>query len=468
MNEKKDIAIIGGGPGGYVAAIRAAQLKKKVVLIEKDKIGGTCMNYGCIPSKYLLHQTKTLKEIRDNPNLEEDSPEIKLDWEKVQKNRAKTVARLRKGTEFILKKNGVQIIRGTASLKKRKRIHVQKDREKEIFQAEHILLATGSRPAELPFLKIPDEKVITSREALELKEIPRKMIVVGAGAIGLEIGTIYHRMGCEVVILEIMSNILPGSDKEMGSRLERILTKEGMNIKTQMKIEESSLKKDRIVLKGTSLKDQSSFELDAEKVLLAAGRKPNTDSFLGGGGINLELDQRGFVKVDTGFETNIPGIFAAGDLIGGALLAHKASHEGIVAVENIFGSKQSMNYLALPWAVYTDPELASVGMSEQEAEKRGISFKKGTFSLRANGRAVAMDRPEGMVKILSDDKDKIIGAHIISPNASELIAELTLAVKKEMTLEDISSSVHIHPTLSEAVMEGALKARGVSLHMLNR
>ncbi|MBS3818742.1 dihydrolipoyl dehydrogenase [bacterium] len=468
MEDKKDIAVIGGGPGGYVAALRAAQLKKKVILIEKHKIGGTCMNYGCIPSKYLLHQTKTMKEIRDNPNLEEPSPEIKLNWEKVQKNRVRTVTKLRKGTEFLLKKNGVQIVCGSGSLEEGKRVQVKRGKERWTFKADHVLLATGSSPEELSFLSTKNEKVITSQKALELREIPKKMIIVGAGAIGLEMGIIYHRMGCEVVVLEIMPTILPGSDKEMVTRLERILKKEGINIFTQMKIKESQIKKDKILLKGIDLKNQSSFEFDAEKVLLAAGRKANTDQILGESRLNLELDQKGFVKVNSQFETNIPGIYAVGDLTGGALLAHKASHEGILTVENIFGSKQTMNYRALPSAVYTDPEFSSVGLTEQKAQKEGISYKKGIFSLRANGRAVVMNKVEGMVKILADDEDKIIGAHIISPHASEIIPELTLAVKNEMKLPDISSSVHIHPTLSEAVMEGALKVRGESLHMLNK
>jgi len=287
------------------------------------------------------------------------------------------------------------------------------------------------------------------------------MLIVGAGAIGLEIGTIYQKLGSKVSILEIMPTILPGAEKEITTRLERILKIHGLNIYTQMRIEETLIKKGKVYLKGKCLKNQTPFEFETEKVLLAAGRTPNSQE------LDISLDKFGFVRVSPYLETNVSGIYAIGDLIGGRLLAHKASHEGIIASENASGEKKAMNYHALPMAVFTEPEFSSVGFTEQEAKEKGTGIQVGLFSLQANGRALTIGKQEGMVKIIADDKDRIIGAHILAPNASELIAEMTLAINKGMRLQDVSSSVHVHPTLSEAVMEAAMKAKNIAIHVLN-
>jgi len=335
MDEKCDIAILGGGPGGYVAAIRGAQLKKKVLLIEKDLIGGTCLNHGCIPTKYLLHQTQMLRELKGQTNIEGPIEQIRLNWSKVQEGKRNSVERLVKGIEFLLKKNGVQILRGEASLKSEKEVAVQSKEEMRIFP-DKIILATGSESAGLPFLQPDGKKIVTSKEALGLNELPQRLLIVGAGAIGLEMGTIFHRMGCDVTILEIEKNVLPGIDRDMAVRLERLLKAQGLKIYTQMKIEKKDLKNGIVELEGINLKTSSRFSFAADKVLLATGRTPNSEEFREKDA-RLIFDPFGFLKVDFKLETGIPGIYAIGDLIGGKLLAHKASHEGIFAVENACG-----------------------------------------------------------------------------------------------------------------------------------
>lgn len=465
MEKKWDIAVIGGGPGGYVAAIRAAQLKKNVLLVERDRIGGTCMNWGCIPTKYLLHQTQMIRELRENENIDGPVVDITLNWARVQEGKRKSVERLVKGIEFLLQKNGVQIVRGEAFLKSDKEIAIRTDEEK-IFNADKIVLATGSEASGLPFLLFNGNEIITSRDALELNKIPDSLLIIGAGAIGLEMGTIFQRMGCDVTLLEIMPTVLPGIDRDMAVRLERLLKVQGLKIHTQMKIEECRVKSGKVELKGVCQRTQSPFAFTAEKVLLAAGRSPNSEG-LRDVDSRLSFDSNGFLSVNPSLETGIPGIYAIGDLIGGKLLAHKASHEGIVAVENACGVMARMNYGALPAAVFTEPEFASVGMTEKEAQEKGLGYRSGLFSLQANGRALTMGKLDGMVKILSDVDDRVIGAQIISPHASEIIMEAVLAIQNRLKLKDLSSAIHIHPTLSEAVMEACLKARNEAIHMLN-
>jgi dihydrolipoamide dehydrogenase len=466
MDKKYDLAIIGGGPGGYVAAIRAAQLGKKVALIEKDKLGGTCLNYGCIPAKYLLHQTAVFREIQESKNLRGPLKEIKCDWERVQKEKSEVVAKMVKGVEFLLKRNGVEVVKGTGFLKNERQVIVETEGEEKLIEAEKIILAIGSKPTKLPFLAPNGKEVVTSREALEFDSIPRKLLIIGAGAIGLEIGTIYQRLGSDVTILEIMPSILPGSDKEMVTRLDRILKLQGLKIQTRMRIDSAQIKEDKVSLQGMYLETQARFEFEAEKVLLATGRKPDSD-VLKKGDFKALLDSQGFFKVNPFLETDMPGIYAIGDMIGGKLLAHKASHEGILAAENASEAKREMDYEALAMAVYTEPEFSSVGLTEEEAREEGTGIKVGLFPLSANGRSLTMMAQEGLVKIIADKKDKVIGAHIIAPNASEFISEVTLAMSKGLKIQDVSSSIHIHPTLSEAVMEAALKAEGKAIHILN-
>jgi len=466
MEKDFDIAIIGGGPGGYVAAIRAAQLKKRVLLIEKERLGGECMNWGCIPTKYLLHQTKMIHDLKENGNVEGPRDSLTLNWSRVQKEKESVIERLVGGIDLLLEKNGVTTIKGEAQIDVKKHITVRSEKGFLSYYAEKIILAAGSRSASLPFLPSNSGSILTNREILSLETVPRSLLVIGAGAIGLEMATIFRRLGSDVIVLELMPTILPGSDKTMVGRLHRILKQEGLNILTQMRIESCRFRDGMTILEGISLRDQKPFEFSAEKVLVAAGRKPNSERLLAQPPKNW-LGESGFVKVGRYLETAVPGVYAVGDLIGGKLLAHKASHEGIIAVENAFRQNREVDHRGVPGAVFTDPELASVGWTEQEASEAGTKIKTGLFSLQSSARAVTMGKTQGMVKILADESDRIVGAHILSPNAGEMIAELTLAVGKGMKLQDVSSSIHIHPTLSESVMEAALKAEGAAIHALN-
>ncbi len=464
MIKKYDLAVLGSGPGGYVAALRAAQLRKKVVIIEKEKVGGTCINWGCIPTKYLLHQARIYRECKENRNLEGPLDQVTFNWGRIQEEKQKNVDRLVKGIEFLLKRNGVHLIKGHASLRNERQIQVQTEDEERIFESEKTVLATGSKPARLPFLSPDGKAVLTSRQALELKKIPKRLLVVGAGAVGLEIGMIFQKFGAEVYVLEIMPSILPGAEKELTTRLERILKTQGFNIYTHMKIEKAVVEEDEVCLEGLCLKDQKPFEFKGDRVLLAVGRIANS---AGMEEAKLSLDKAGFVKVNEHLETEIPGIYAIGDLIGGKLFAHKASHEGIIAVENASGEKREMNYTALPMAVYTDPEFSSVGLTEDEARETEIKIQVASFSLQASGRALTLGQHEGLVKLIADQRDRLLGAHILSPQASELIAEVSLAIQKELRIQDIAKNVHVHPTLSEAVMEAAMKIKGQAIHVLN-
>jgi dihydrolipoamide dehydrogenase len=465
MEIKKDIAIIGGGPGGYLAALRGTQLKRSVVLFEMDRVGGTCMNYGCIPTKYLLHQTKALKEIRENKNLAGSAAGAALDWPSVQAGRVSVVNRLVKGVKFLLEKGGVEIVKGRAVLKNENQVTVETPDGVKVYAASRIILAAGSRVASLPFLEPNGAEVVTSQEALEFPSVPKSLVVIGAGAIGLEIGSIYRRLGTDVTVLEILPAVMPGCDRESATRLERILKKQGLNVLTQMRIENALVEQGSVTVKGACLKNNVPFEYAAERVLLAAGRRPNSEGF--SASPMFTLGRGGFVQVNSRLETNVPGIYAVGDLIGGKLLAHKAYHDAVVAVENACGMERTVDYAALPMAVFTDPEFASVGLTQEEAREQGVKVRSGLFPLQASGRALTMDALDGLVKVLADESDRVVGAHIIAPGASEMIAELTLAVAKKMKVRDIGSLIHIHPTLSEAVGEAALKAKGLALHLLN-
>ena len=465
MSEKRDLIIIGGGPGGYVAALRAAQLGKKTTLIEEDRIGGTCMNYGCIPTKFLLSRTKLWSEFRRSAWVDEAGGKAGLDWRKVQREKKAVVERLVRGVEFLLERNGVEVLKGRGELQSERQVVFRGGKEERTLETERLILATGSRAAELPVLRPDGREVITHLEALDLEEVPGSLLVVGAGAIGLEIGTIFSRLGCEVTVLEILPGILPGMDRQISVRLESMLKKQGLKIFTAMRLEECRREEGTVRLAGTSLKTQKPFAFSAAKVLLAAGRRPNSEFLKSGfGGL---LDRSGFVQVSEALETAVSGIYAIGDLIGGKLLAHKASHEGVVAVENAVGGDSRGAETALPMAVFTEPEFASVGLTEEEARKSLGQVQVGIFSVQANGRALTLDSPEGLVKLIASADDRLVGAHVLAPFASEMIPELTLAVRKGMTIEDISSTVHVHPTVSESLAEAALKTKGRALHALN-
>lgn len=466
MALKKDVAVIGGGPGGYTAAIRCAQLGKSVVLFEEDAVGGTCMNYGCIPTKHLLHKTRVWREIRSGTCLTGPVAAVGCDWTKVQAEKSKVVDRLVRGVEFLLQRNGVEVVKARGRLRDPRTVAAASAAGEAVYEVEAIILASGGRPADLPFLKPDGRMVVTSREALEWTELPKSLLVVGAGAIGIEMATIAARMGTDVTVLELLPSVLPGIDREMGARLLRGLKSQGLKIHTQMRIESANLDDGKAALSGTDLKTQARFEFSAERVLVAAGRRPNSGTIHAGEPF-VPCDARGFVTVDAGLETGVPGIFAIGDLVGGKLLAHKASHEGLAAASGAAGLKMSADPAVIPMAVFTEPEYASVGLTEEEARQRTDKVRTGSFSFQANGRALTMDSPDGLVKIVADERDRILGAHILGPSASDLVAELVLAMRKGLTVADVADTIHIHPTLSEAVMEAALKVRGEAIHALN-
>jgi dihydrolipoamide dehydrogenase len=465
MAEKRDIVIIGGGPGGYLAAMRAAQLGRGVTLVDQDRIGGTCINYGCIPTKYLLHQTRVLKELAGARTLEGPVGEVRLNWAKVQQGRQAVVDQLVKGLVFLLEKGKVEIVKAPARLRADRSVVVRTAAGERVFEADKVIVATGSVAAGLPFLKADGKTVITSTEALALPEVPKSLLVIGAGAIGLEMGSIYRRLGTDVKVLEILPQILPGSDKEAVTRLERALKKQGLKIFTEMRIEGAVVEAGTVTLKGLCLKANAPFEYKAEKVLLSAGRQPNTADLFDGEPC-LAMD-RGFIKVDAALRTNVPGVYAIGDVVGGKLLAHKAYHDALVAVENACGKSRTVDYGALPAAVFTEPEFASVGLTQEEAAAQGLKVKSGVFPLQASGRAMTMEATEGLVKVLADESGKVVGAHVVAPGASDMIPVLTMAVAKGLTLDELDSIIYIHPTLSETIGEAALKAENRALHILN-
>ncbi|MBN2266412.1 MAG: dihydrolipoyl dehydrogenase [Candidatus Aminicenantes bacterium] len=465
MAERYDIGIIGGGPGGYLAAMRGAQLGKRIALVERDRVGGTCINYGCIPTKYLLHQTRVLLEISGSKTLQGPVGEVGLNWARVQQGRQAVVDRLVKGLVFLLEKGKVEIVTGTARLRRDKSVIVSDEAGERVLEADKVVVATGSRAASLPFLRPDGRSVLTSTEALALAEVPKSLLVVGAGAIGLEMGSIYRRLGMDVTVLEILPQILPGSDRESTTRLERALKKQGLKILTGMRIESAEVGGDGVTLKGAGVTAGTPFEYRAEKVLLSAGRKPETAGLFDGEPF-LDLD-RGFIKVGPDLETNVPGVYAIGDVIGGKLLAHKAYHDALVAVENAAGMTRTADYAALPAAVFTEPEFASVGLTEEEAAAKGIKIKSGVFPLQASGRALTMEATDGLVKVLADEADRVVGAHVVAPGASDMIPVLTMAVAGGLTLKDLERIIYVHPTLSEAIGEAALKANNEALHILN-
>lgn len=460
---KVELAIIGGGPGGYVAALRAAQLQRQVVLVEEDRVGGTCTNYGCIPTKFLLHETQVFNEAKKNGRITGNSGLV-LDWAAVQKTRQAIIDRLVRGIEFLLARNRVQLIKGQARLINPRSLVVETEEGEVSVEPERLILATGSRAANLPGLEADGQKVVTSREALEIASPPGRLVIIGAGAIGLEIGSIFSRVGTKVTILEILHRPLPGADRQLAERLGRILKRQGLDIRTEMRVEKAAISASGVQLSGTCLRTGEVFSLGADLVLLAAGRRANSELVA-----RLEpnlCDRAGFVRVNEFLETAWPGVYAVGDLVGGKLLAHKAMHEGSMAAENAFGAASTIDQTSIPMVVFTDPELASVGLCEEEAQERGIKFKVGLFPLQASGRAVAMEKSEGLVKIIADEEDRVLGAHLLSPAASEMIGEMTLAVRLRLKLEDLARTVHVHPTLAESLAEASLKALGRPLHSL--
>ena len=465
MSEKFNVVVIGGGPGGYVCAIRLAQLGFKTACVEsRGSLGGTCLNVGCIPSKNLLNLSENFHKAKNFSNLGIETGQLKLNIEKMMKNKDKAVTVLTKGVEFLFKKNKVTYFKGTGSFKSPNQISIIDDKKKEtILEAQKIIISTGSEPVSLPNVKFDEKIVLSSTGALSLNSVPKKMIVVGGGYIGLEMGSVWSRLGSEVHVIEFLDHITPGMDKEISKEFMKILTKQGISFHMQTKVE--SIKNNKTSAKVFLMDiDGKKKELECDVVLISVGRKPNTKN-LKLDSVGVLLDEKKRIKVNKNFETNIKNIYAIGDVIAGPMLAHKAEEEGIAVAELISGQSGHVNYDVIPGVIYTSPEVATVGKTEEQLKSLGIKYKVGKFPFIANSRAKAINEPEGFVKILADEKtDKILGVHMIGPHVGEIIGEVAVAMEFGASSEDVARTCHAHPTFSEAVKEAALSIDKRAIH----
>jgi len=465
MENKFQAVVIGGGPGGYVCAIRLAQLGIKTACIEsRGSLGGTCLNIGCIPSKSLLNLSEEFHKVKNLSNKGIDIGDVKLNLSKMMKNKDKAVSILTKGVEFLLKKNNVTYFKGTGSFKSKNEISIKDDDQKEtLIKTDKVIIATGSVPVSLPGIEFDENVIVSSTGALELKKVPKKMIVVGGGYIGLEMGSVWSRLGAEVHVVEFLDHITPGMDREISNEFMKILRKQGINFHMQHKVEK--IIKSHVGAKVlTKDKDDNKKDFECDVVLISVGRKPNT-SGLHLEKIGIEVDEKKRVKTNKSFQTNLDNVYAIGDVITGPMLAHKAEDEGIAVAEIIAGQSGHVNYDTIPGVVYTTPEVASIGKTEEQLKEKNIKYKIGKFSFMANSRAKAIDDTEGFVKILADEKtDKVLGAHLIGPHVGELIGEIGVAMEFGASSEDIARTCHAHPTFSEAVKEAALSVDKRAIH----
>ena len=463
MAENFDVIVIGAGPGGYVCAIRAAQLGLKVACVEKRAtLGGTCLNVGCIPSKALLQSSENFHEAAHGfKDHGINIGEIKLDLARMQARKGEVVGANTKGIEFLFKKNKITWLKGEASFTAANTIDVAGT----AYTAKHIVIATGSGSVPLKGVEVDETHIVTSTGALELDKVPGHMVVIGGGVIGLELGSVWRRLGAEVTVVEFLDRITPTMDSEISKNFQQILTKQGFKFKLGYKVTSAKMDANTVVLTVEPANGGEAETVKADVVLLAIGRYAYTE------GLNLpasgvETDERGRVKIGAHFETNVPGVYAIGDVVAGAMLAHKAEEEGVALAEILAGQAGHVNYEAIPSVVYTWPEVASVGRTEEELKKDNIAYKVGKFPFLANGRARAMGCVDGFVKLLSDKTtDKLLGAHIIGPDAGALIAECVTAIEFGASAEDIARICHAHPTLSEAVKEAALAVDGRAIHV---
>ena len=465
MAEKFQAVVIGGGPGGYVCAIRLAQLGLKTACIEsRGTLGGTCLNVGCIPSKSLLNLSEEFHKVQNLSNKGIEIGEVKLNLSKMMKSKDKAVTILTKGVEFLLKKNKVTYFKGTGSFKSKNEVSIKDEKNKEtIISSEKIIIATGSVPVSLPGIDFDEKIIVSSTGALKLEKVPKKMVVVGGGYIGLEMGSVWSRLGSEVHVIEFLDHITPGMDKEISQEFMKILKKQGINFHMQHKVEVVKTNGSGAII-STKDKDGNKKDFNTDIVLVSVGRKPNTNG-LNLEKIGVELDDRKRIKTNKDFQTNVKNIYAIGDVIVGPMLAHKAEDEGIAVAENIAGQSGHVNYNTIPGVIYTTPEVASIGQTEEQLIEKNIKYKIGKFSFMANSRAKAIDDSEGFVKILADEKtDKVLGAHLIGPHAGELIAEIGVAMEFGASSEDIARTWHAHPTFSEAVKEAALSVDKRAIH----
>ena len=465
MTEKFDSVVIGGGPGGYVCAIRLAQLGQKTACIEaRGALGGTCLNIGCIPSKSLLNLSENFKKAKNFSKLGIETGDVKLNLDKMMKNKEKAVSILTKGVEFLFKKNKVTYLKGFGSFISDKKISVKgEDGKKKEIEAKNIIIATGSEAMPMPNVEFDEKTIVSSTGALSLKEVPKSLVVVGGGYIGLEMGSVWSRLGAEVNVIEFLDHITPGMDREISEEFMKILKKQ--NIKFHLNRKVTSIKKTNSGVQiTTSDKNGDNKDFNCNVALISIGRKPFTSN-LNLSSAGVKSDEKGRIKIDKKFQTSAKNIYAIGDVIDGPMLAHKAEEEGIAVAEIIAGQSGHVNYDLIPGVIYTTPEVASIGLTEEQLKEKNKSYKIGKFPFMANSRAKAIDEPEGFVKILADkDTDKVLGVHMIGPHVGEMIAEMAVAMEFGASSEDIARTCHAHPTFSEAIKEAALSVEKRQIH----
>lgn len=455
-----DLIVIGSGPGGYIAAIRASQLGKKVAIIEKyTTLGGTCLNVGCIPSKALLdsshHYYDAVKHFEEH-GIVIDTP--KIDFSKMIDRKAKVVEQTTGGIKYLMDKNNIDVYEGLGSFVDATHVKVTKtDGSEEVIEGKNTIIATGSKPGSLPFITIDKERIITSTEALKLKEIPKNLLVIGGGVIGLELGSVYSRLGSEVTVIEYMDKIVPGMDVDVSKELQKVLKKQGVTFNVSHGVSSVERKGDEIIVKATNKKG-AEVEFKGDYCLVSVGRRPYTEG-LGLENVGVKVNERGQIEINDHLQTNVPNIYAIGDVVKGAMLAHKAEEEGVVAAEIIAGQKPHIDYNLIPGIVYTWPEVAAVGKTEQELKEAGVNYKSGKFSMRALGRSRASGDIDGFVKVLADaNTDEVLGVHMVGARVADLIMEAAVAMEYRASAEDLARICHGHPTYSEAMKEAAKAA----------
>jgi dihydrolipoamide dehydrogenase len=463
MVEKFEAVVLGSGPGGYVAAIRLGQLGKETILVEKDSLGGVCLNIGCIPSKALIRVAKLKKRLEAADQIGVEVSGFKVDLPKVQAWKQSVVNKLTSGVEYLCKSHNVKIVKGEGKFKGPHELEVKTGTGTETIETKDTVIATGSRPFELPTFRFDGTRIITSTEALALQEVPKNFVVIGGGVTGLEMGTMYAELGSKVTVIEMLDQLLPGTDIELVRIVERSFRRLGIDYHVKSKA--NSYRDGKVY---ATLEDGKEASFEADKVLVTVGRCPNSD-LIGLEKTGVKTDAHGFIQVDKKMRTNVPNVYAIGDVIGQPMLAHKASKEGVVAAEVIAGMNSEADFRAIPGVIFTDPEIATVGLTEAQAKERGFDPIVGKFPFTALGRALLAGETEGFTKIVADrSSDLILGVHIVGAEASDMISEGALAIEMGATLEDLALTVHPHPTLPESIMEAAEAAKGKAIHILQK
>ena len=465
MSEKFQVAIIGGGPAGYVCAIRLSQLGFKTACIEaKETLGGTCLNVGCIPSKSLLNLSENFYKARNFSKLGIEIGDLKLNLEKMMKNKDRAVTVLTKGIEFLFKKNKIAHFKGLGVLKSKNEVLIiDENKNEKTIEAEKIIISSGSEPISFPGTKFDEQNIVSSTGALSLKSVPKKLVIIGGGYIGLEMGSVWSRLGSEVHVVEFLDHITPGIDREVSREFMKILQKQGIKFHLETKVSSIKKSKDTVIINSKN-KDGKEIKFDCDVVLISVGRKPKTTN-LNLEKVGIKLNSKKRIEINKNFQTSVKNIYAIGDVVEGPMLAHKAEEEGIAVAEIIAGQYGHVNYDIIPGVIYTSPEVASIGKTEEDLKKNGTKYKIGKFSFMANSRAKAINDTEGFVKLIADEKtDKVLGVHIIGSHAGEMIAEIAIAMEFSASAEDIARTCHAHPTFSEAIKEAALSVDKRQIH----